>query len=48
MPNLKLSRREFLKASGASLFLAGLPVPGYTKDEPPGTISVILLEGGLD
>jgi len=48
MPNLKLSRREFLKASGASLFLAGLPVPGYTKDEPPGTISVIILEGGLD
>jgi len=46
MPNL--TRREFLKASGASLFLAGLPIPGYTKDKPPGTISVIVLEGGMD
>ena len=46
MPNL--TRREFLKASGASLFLAGLPMPGYTKDKPPGTISVIVLEGGMD
>ena len=46
MPNL--TRREFLKASGASLFLAGLPMPAYTKDKPPGTISVIVLEGGMD
>ena len=46
MPNL--TRREFLKASGASLFLAGLPMPGFTKDKPPGTISVIVLEGGMD
>ena len=44
----KLTRREFLQASGASLFLAGLPLPGFTKDEPPGTISVIMLEGGMD
>ena len=48
MPKLNLTRREFLKASGASLFLAGLPLPGFTKDKPPGTISVILLEGGMD
>ena len=46
MPNL--TRREFLKASDASLFLAGLPIPGYTSDKPPGTISVIVLEGGMD
>ena len=48
MPKLNLTRREFLKVSGASLFLAGLPLPGFTKDKPPGTISVILLEGGMD
>ena len=48
MPKLNLTRREFLKASGASLFLAGIPLPGLTKDKPPGTISVILLEGGMD
>ena len=48
MPKVNLSRREFLKVSGASLFLAGLPLTGFTKDKPPGTISVILLEGGMD
>jgi len=48
MPNINLTRRDFLKASGASLFLAGLPIPGYTNDKPPGTISVIILEGGMD
>mgnify|MGYP006084243251 FL=1 len=48
MPKINLTRREFLKVSGASLFLAGLPLPGFTKDKPPGTISVILLEGGMD
>ena len=48
MPKLNLTRREFLKVSGASLFLAGLPLPGFTKDKPPGTISVIMLEGGMD
>ena len=48
MPKLNLTRREFLKASGASLFLACIPLPGFTQDKPPGTISVILLEGGMD
>ena len=48
MSKYKLTRRDFLKFSGASLFLAGLPIPGYTKDKPPGNISVILLEGGMD
>lgn len=48
MPSYKLTRRQFLKASGASLFLAGLPIQGFTKDKPPGTISVIILEGGMD
>jgi uncharacterized protein (DUF1501 family) len=48
MPKFNLTRREFLKVSGASLFLAGLPLPGLTKDKPPGTISVIMLEGGMD
>ena len=48
MPNINLTRRDFLKASGASLFLAGLPIPGYSQDKPPGTISVIILEGGMD
>ena len=48
MPKLNLTRREFLKVSGASLFLAGLPLPGFTKDKPSGTISVIMLEGGMD
>ena len=48
MPKLNLTRREFLKVSGASLFLAGLPLHGFTKNKPPGTISVIMLEGGMD
>jgi len=48
VPKINLTRRQFLKVSGASLFLVGLPFPGFTKDEPPGTISVILLEGGMD
>ena len=48
MSKFEISRREFLKASAASLFLAGVPIPGYTKDKPPGTISVIILEGGMD
>ena len=48
MSKFELTRRDFLKASGASLFLAGLPIPGYTQDKPPGTISVIILEGGMD
>ena len=48
MSKYKISRRDFLKFSGASLFLAGVPIPGYTKDKPPGNISVILLEGGMD
>ena len=48
MHKFNLTRREFLKTTGASLFLAGVPIPGYTKDKPPGTISVILLEGGMD
>jgi anaerobic selenocysteine-containing dehydrogenase len=42
MPKYQLTRRDFLKASGASLFLAGLPLPGFTKEKPPGTISVII------
>ena len=29
MPKLNLTRRQFLKASGASLFLAGFPLPGF-------------------
>ncbi|MBT4284542.1 MAG: DUF1501 domain-containing protein [Rhodobacteraceae bacterium] len=48
MPNYKLTRRDFLKASGASLFLAGIPLQGFTQDKPPGKISVIILEGGMD
>ena len=48
MPKINLTRREFLKVSGASLFLAGIPIPGFTQDKPPGTISVIILEGGMD
>jgi uncharacterized protein (DUF1501 family) len=48
MPKINLSRREFLKVSGASLFLAGLSLPGFTKDKPSGTISIIMLEGGMD
>ena len=48
MHNYKLSRRDFLKASGASLFLSGIPLPGFTSDNPPGNISVIILEGGMD
>ncbi|MDP6190014.1 MAG: hypothetical protein QF872_04325, partial [Gammaproteobacteria bacterium] len=48
MSNIKFPRRDFIKASAASLFMAGVPLAGYTKDRPPGTISVIMLEGGMD
>tara|TARA_B100000787_G_C16193713_1_gene299221 strand:+ start:2350 stop:3489 length:1140 start_codon:yes stop_codon:yes gene_type:complete len=48
MLDFELTRRDFLKFSGASLFLAGLPINGYTQDKPPGNITVIILEGGLD
>ena len=48
MHNYKLTRRDFLKASGASLFLSGITLPGFTSDNPPGNISVIILEGGMD
>jgi len=43
-----LNRRDFIKFSGASLFLSALPIHGYTIDKPPGNISVIILEGGMD
>ena len=48
MPKIKLDRRDFIKATAASLFMAGVPISGYTKDRPPGNIAVILLEGGMD
>lgn len=48
MPKIKLDRRDFIKATAASLFMAGVPIAGYTKDRPPGNIAVILLEGGMD
>ena len=48
MSKLTVGRRHVLKAGAASLFLAGMPITGFTKTKPPGTISVIILEGGMD
>ncbi|MCS5591518.1 MAG: DUF1501 domain-containing protein [Gammaproteobacteria bacterium] len=48
MAKLEMTRREFLKLTGASLFLSAAPVSGFTKDLPQGNISVILLQGGMD
>lgn len=48
MSKLTVGRRNILKAGAASLFLAGMPVTGFAKAKPPGSISVIILEGGMD
>ena len=48
MDKFTLTRRDFIKFSGASLFLSALPIHGFTKDMPPGNISIIMLEGGMD
>jgi uncharacterized protein (DUF1501 family) len=48
MSKLILGRRNLLKAGAASLFLAGVPIAGLAKGKPPGSISVIILEGGMD
>lgn len=43
-----INRRNFLAASGASVFFAGFPVRGYAQPREVGKIGVILLEGGMD
>lgn len=43
-----MERRHFLQLAGASAFLAGYPVHGFTAEPPPGRIALINLEGGLD
>jgi len=48
MSKSTVGRRNLLKAGAASLFLAGVPIAGFTKDKPLGSISVIILEGGMD
>jgi len=48
MSKLTVGRRNLLKAGAASLFLAGVPIAGLAKGKPPGSISVIILEGGMD
>jgi len=48
MSKLTVGRRSILKAGAASLFLAGMPITGLAKGKPPGSISVIILEGGMD
>ena len=48
MSKLIPGRRNLLKAGAASLFLAGVPIAGLAKGKPPGSISVIILEGGMD
>ena len=41
-----ISRRNFIKASSASLALAGFPIQGQTKELANGKVVVIILEGG--
>jgi len=43
-----VGRRDFLKATTATAFLAGYPIAGFTQDTPPGRICLIILEGGMD
>jgi uncharacterized protein (DUF1501 family) len=43
-----IGRREFLKSTTATAFLAGYPIAGFTQDLPPGRICLIILEGGMD
>ncbi len=45
---MKISRRSFIKGAASSLFFAGFPVHGITKNKAHGNIIVILLEGGMD
>ena len=43
-----MHRRHFLGSTAASVFFAGFPVPGYTRDLPRGNLVLIILEGGMD
>ena len=43
-----MHRRHFLGSTAASVFFAGFPVTGYTKDLPYGNLVLIILEGGMD
>lgn len=44
-----LNRRQFLKASGATLALAGFPqYSTFASPRSPGRLAVIILEGGMD
>ncbi len=43
-----LSRRHFIRNSSTTLFLAGIPISGFTQNLPQGNIIVIILEGGMD
>ena len=48
MSKITVGRRNLLKAGAASFFLSGMPSMGFAKGKPPGSISVIILEGGMD
>lgn len=43
-----ITRRNFLAASGVSVFFAGFPMRGFAQARDVGKIGVLLLEGGMD
>ena len=45
---MKITRRNFLKGSLASLFLAGSGIPVYSSTKTKKNLVVIMLRGGMD
>ena len=45
---MKITRRNFLKGSLATLFLAGSGIPVYSSNKVKKNLVVIMLRGGMD
>lgn len=43
-----MKRRNFIKATSATLAFAGYPIHGFTKNAIDGRVVVLVLEGGMD
>ena len=45
---MKISRRDFIKGSLATLFLAGSGIPVYASNKAKKNLVVVMLRGGMD
>ena len=45
---MKISRRDFLKGSATTLFLAGFNLPAFATTSKKKNLVVIMLRGGMD